>query len=349
MFNFDAINLERIVVHNVGNKTNDEDLKLSKTELTIDDDDVKDVLLQYFLSAFKKEEFYNFTDENNALADNPMYNYVADIFATKSNFYEQSINIGVHLYENSNHPNIKGGEFYMVYFSDCVVDGESCDAIGLFKSENKDTFLKVYQRQDNFELGCESGINIKKLDKGCLIFNTEKEQGYKICIVDKTNKDNEALYWKKDFLGLKLREDNFYHTLTYLDMCKNFIKESYGDEQEVPKADQIDLMNKSINFFKEQKQFDEEQFKKEVIEYEPVIEAFDNYKGEYQEKKELDIAPKFDISNDAVKGEQRYFKHVLKLDKNFHVYIHGKRKFIEKGYDAARDLSFYKLFFKEES
>ncbi len=349
MFNFEDINLDRIVVHNVGNKTNEEDLKLSKSEIDIEDDDVKDILLKYFLSAFNKEEFYNFTDENQQLVNNAMYNYVAEVFESKTLFYEQSVNIAMHLYEKSNHPNIKGGEFYLVYFSNCVVDGESCDALGIFKSENKDTFLKVYQRQENFELGCESGINIKKLDKGCLVFNTEKEQGYKICIVDKTNKGNEALYWKQDFLGLKLREDNFYHTLNYLDMCKSFIKESYGDEQEVPKADQIDLMNKSINFFKEEKQFDEEKFKKEVIENEPVIAAFDDFKGYYQDKNEIQVEPQFDISNDAVKGEQRYFKHVLKLDKNFHIYIHGKRKFIEKGYDTARDLNYYKLFFKEEN
>lgn len=348
MFNFDDINLDRIVVHNVGNKTNDEDLKLSKNEIVIEDEEVRNVLLQYFLSAFNKEEFYNFTDENNELLNNAMYNYVSDIFEETNHFYDQSINIAVHLYEKSNHPNIKGGEFYLVYFSSCIVDGESCDALGIFKSENKDTFLKVYQRQENFELGCESGINIKKLDKGCLIFNTEKEQGYKICIVDKTNKGNEALYWKEDFLGLKLREDNFYHTLNYLDMCKDFLHESYGDNQNIPKADQIDFMNKSINFFKEQKEFDEEKFKQEVIDSEPVLDVFDQFKDYYQQQKEKEIAVNFDINKDAVKGEQRYFKHVLKLDKNFHVYIHGKRKFIEKGYDAALDLNYYKLFFKEE-
>ncbi len=61
------------------------------------------------------------------------------------------------------------------------------------------------------------------------------------------------------------------------------------------------------------------------------------------------IANSLNINKDAVKGEQRFFKQVLKLDKNFHVYIHGQRKFIEKGYDAARDMSFYKLFFRDEN
>lgn len=348
MFNFEEINLDRIVVHSVGNKHLEEDIKLSKSEIMIDDEDVKDVLLKYFLTAFNKEEFYHFKNDTD-FSMNPMFCYASEFFENNESFYDQSTNIAVHLYEKSNHPNIKGGEFYLVAFSGCIVDGEVCNALGIFKSENKDTFLKVYQKQENFELGCESGINIKKLDKGCLIFNTEKEEGFKVCIVDKTNPNKDALYWKEDFLDLKLREDNFYHTQNYLDMCKGFIHDVYNDDNEVAKADQIDMMNKSIKFFKDKKEFNEDLFKQEVIDQQEVASAFDEYKEYYQNERGTQIESDFDISSDAVKGEQRYFKHVLKLDKNFHVYIHGQRKFIEKGYDAARDLSYYKLFFREEN
>ena len=30
------------------------------------------------------------------------------------------------------------------------------------------------------------------------------------------------------------------------------------------------------------------------------------------------------------------------MDKNFHVYIHGQKKYIEKGYDSDRDMNYYK-------
>ena len=39
---------------------------------------------------------------------------------------------------------------------------------------------------------------------------------------------------------------------------------------------------------------------------------------------------------------------VLKLDKNFHIYIHGDKKLIEKGFDDGKAMSFYKVYFKEE-
>lgn len=348
MFNFDDVTLERIVVHNVGNKHNDEVISMSKSAIQLEDEVVREVLMKYFLSPFKKQEYYNFYKEEG-LEMNPVYCYATEFFEKEETFFDQSTNLAMHLYDQSNHPNIKGGEFYLVHFKGCVVDGEVCDALGIFKSENKDTFLKVYQRQENYELKCENGINIKKLDKGCLIFNSCKEQGYTVCIVDATNKNNEALYWKEDFLGLKLREDEFFHTQNYLNMCKGFVQEVYNDDNEVGKADQIDLMNKSINFFKDKKDFNEDLFKEEVIEEPGVQQAFQEYKDYYQQDREMALSDDFRISNDAVKEEQRFFKHVLKLDKNFHVYIHGQRKFVEKGYDAARDLNYYKLYFKDEN
>ena len=106
MFNFEDINLDRIVVHSVGNKHLEEDLKLSKSEVNIDDDDVSDILLQYFLTAFNKEEFYNF-QHDSSLNMNEVYSYASEYFENNDNFYDQSTNIAVHLYEKSNHPNIR--------------------------------------------------------------------------------------------------------------------------------------------------------------------------------------------------------------------------------------------------
>ena len=56
----------------------------------------------------------------------------------------------------------------------------------------------------------------------------------------------------------------------------------------------------------------------------------------------------FDISSPAVKKQQKVFKSILKLDRNFHVYIHGNREMIERGYDEERSMNYYKLYFEEE-
>src|SRR6185369_6251411 len=103
--------------------------------------------------------------------------------------------------------------FYACYFKDTIVDGELCDAVGFFKTENKETFLKVYQHIGEFEVECDTGINIHKLDKGCLVFNTEKKKGYKLSVIDNNNRSAEiALYWEADFLNAELKPNAYYHT-----------------------------------------------------------------------------------------------------------------------------------------
>ena len=54
------------------------------------------------------------------------------------------------------------------------------------------------------------------------------------------------------------------------------------------------------------------------------------------------------ISEGAVKKQSRMFRSVIKLDKNFHVYVHGNSKFIEKGFDDEANMQYYRLFFREE-
>jgi hypothetical protein len=63
----------------------------------------------------------------------------------------------------------------------------------------------------------------------------------------------------------------------------------------------------------------------------------------------MPIADSFDISGAAVKKQARVYKSVLKLDKNFHIYIHGNKDLIEKGFDDGRDMNYYKVYFREEN
>jgi hypothetical protein len=60
-------------------------------------------------------------------------------------------------------------------------------------------------------------------------------------------------------------------------------------------------------------------------------------------------ADEFYISPQAVKKQARVFKSVIKLDKNFHIYVHGDRELIEKGYDEALQKHYYKIYFDREA
>lgn len=347
MINFENCEIGNIVIHNIGNKYEGGELVLSETCFLPDDADVLALLKNYFLSSFKKDAFYNFCPYAGELANNPVYAAADAIFNDNAGFYEQSVRIAEQLFEQSNNPNIKPGELYVVHFRNCNIEEGVCDAVGIFKSETKDTFLKIVMNRNSYQLESDSGINIKKLDKACLIFNIRPEEGYKVSILDKTN-IKEAVYWTTDFLGLQPANDSYFQTANYLNLCKDFVKDIYNRENDVPKADQIDMLNRSLNFFKETEVFSEDRFKEQVVHEPEVIQAFENFKKQYEQDKEIPLSSSFPVSDFAVKDEKKYFRHVLKLDKNFHVYIHGQRRYIEKGYDTARDMNYYKLYFKDE-
>jgi hypothetical protein len=49
-----------------------------------------------------------------------------------------------------------------------------------------------------------------------------------------------------------------------------------------------------------------------------------------------------------VKKQSKVYKQVLKLDRNFHIYIHGNNEFIERGFDEEKNMNYYKVYFREE-
>ncbi len=346
MLGFSDVIINQLVVHKVGSKYNEENIRFSKDKLNLDND-IKELLVKYFLTPFKSNEYYTFYHESD-LNLNEVFHFISKIFDEPDEIYNQSVNLAKHLYENSTHPNINGGEFYTVYFQDIQFDHEVVDAIGLFKSETRETFLKVYSKDENYNIESDQGIDIKKLDKGCLILNLEKENGFIVTSVDKLSKGEDARYWIDDFLKIKQREDEYYHTENVMKMYKDFVVKEIPNEYEVTKADQVDMINKSKKFFKEEDNFQLEDFSEQVIEDKDLIESFNNYKKVYESENEIEISEEFEISRSAAKKQFRVFKSVIKLDKNFHIYVHGNRDYIVKGYDEKTGMNYYQVFFNEE-
>lgn len=337
--------ISKLIVHQVGNKNNGDGVRFSTIETKYEN--IEEYFKYLLNNSFKFEELFGFYFTPN-IELNPVFQFITLIFDNSISFIEQSLNCARFLYDNSLHPKIKGGEFYTVYFKDCIVDGITTDAVGLFKSENKDTFLKVFPSGDGFEIESEKGVNINKLDKGCLIFNIEREKGYVVAVVDNTNKGAEAQYWIDDFLHVRPRRDEYHHTQNILTLCKNFITKELPQQFEVSKADQVDYLNRSVQFFKERDNFDMQEFANEVMGQPAVIERFNQFKQDYHQEQEVELSDQFTISAPAVKKQARVFKSVIKLDKNFHIYVHGNRQLIEQGVDED-GRKFYKIYYQEEN
>lgn len=346
MIDFTSVRLEQIAIHQVGNKLRDEDLKISSSNVDIEDTETISYLLKYFLSSFNNNEIYNFTHSSDLIL-NEIYTFAGNIFANPDSLYEKSVGIAKHLYEKSTHPKVNAGELCVCYFKKCFLDETSTDAIGLFKSEGKDVFLKFDSTKNSFKVKHESGIDIKKLDKGCLIFNIEKSKGFKVCVID-SNKSNDTQYWKNDFLNIKAASDEYHFTHNFLSITKNFVTKQISDEFEVSKADKIDLLNRSVDYFKTHENFDKLEFENEVFQDSGIINSFRNFDNNYRQENEIELTDSFEISPKAVKKQARVFKSVLKLDKNFHIYIHGNKDLIEQGVDKD-GRKYYKIYYEEES
>lgn len=357
---FESESIQHVALHRVGNKATDEGFILSKHALHLTDQ-LQDLLVRYFISPFKVEEYYHLIGDEDSIESNKVFDSCQSIFADPDCFLEESRRLASHLYNQSTHANIKGGDFFVVYFSRCVLDGEEMSAIGLFKSENKESFLKVlhgdeeWSRQEgennaesDYHLEVHQGININKLDKGALIFNTEEENGYVVSVVDATNRTMDALYWKDSFLHIQQRQDDYYQTHQVMKVYKDFVTKRFPDEfDDVTKADQAELLNKSASFFKQNESFDMEDFTRDVLEQPAVIDSFQQFRSDYEKEHDVKIEDQFDINDSAVKKQARAYKSVIKLDKNFHIYVHGDSKMIEQGEDEKG--KFYKVYYKEES
>ncbi len=345
MIDFTRAQLVDFTTHYVGNKGLGEVLEINPDQVLFLDDFTKETLLTYLVSSFKTDIYYQFKSKNE-MSFHDVHSYASELFENRKDFIDYSKKFAEHLYNQSMHPKIKGGEFYACFFKDCVVDGELCDAIGIFKTENKDTYLKV---NDRFEIECDNGINVKKLDKGCLIFNTEKDKGYKISVIDNNNKIAEcSFYWLEDFLNVKLKENAYYHTTNFIDTCRGFCEEVLTEENNVTREDQMMMLNRSVSYFKDRDKLNVGEFEKEVLIEPKLAESFKDYRNDFSERLGLASVDEFDVSQTAVKKNQKHMRSVVKLDKNFHVYIHARHDYIEKGYDEEKGLKYYKLYYVNE-
>jgi len=337
--------MDRLIVHFVGNKNNGDGTRFSTAETNFEK--IEEHFSSLINNSFNLVELYSFHFLPKVEL-NPVYQFVKSIFEDKSSFVEQTQNSARILYDKSNHPKIKGGELQVAYFKDCLINGQKVDAIGFFKSENKETFLKVLTSKVGFDLESEMGIAVRKLDKGCLIFNTNVKNGYLVSVVDNTNRGEDAQYWKDEFLGLQPIANEFYQTNEFLGIAKNFVTKQLSEEFELSKADKIDFLNRSVDYFKTHANFNKGEFEQNVFQDPNIINSFRNYDSSHRENNEIELSDNFQISPQAVKKQGRAFKSILKLDKNFHIYIHGNRDLIEQGIEKD-GRKYYKIYYNQES
>ncbi len=346
MINRASASLDKVIVHQLGKKSEGEDVIFSNEAISLENVDTREVLLSYFLDSFREPDFFTFTFNDGDFVLNPLYNYIGNIFDEPALLYEISVKIARLLHDKSNNPLIKSGDFCITYIKDILVDDEMVDAVGIFKSEDKDAFIKIDKDGKSFSINIDKGINTNKMDKACLILNTERDTGFKILNIDHSNKNREARYWRDEFLILEARSDDYHSTTNMIRMTAEFVKKRLPADAPLDKKDQSAYLKRSEDYFKNQEEFEIDEFKEKVFKNKQVSMAFEDYRQEQVQERKHDET--FAISEYAVKKQSKVFRSVIKLDKNFHIYVHGDSSKIQKG-ELENGQKYYMLYYDDES
>jgi len=349
MINLFPALIESISIHRAGNKSRNEALFLSSKPYQLNDE-LAPLIKEYFLKPFreKEENYFRFAHDVD-LEFHQLYNWTTEVFNNPSLLHEKSREITTYLYNQSEHPHIKSGEVYVVYFENMILDNEKVSALGIFKSELKQDFLQFEETEVRLEVILQQGVNLNKLDKGCLIFNSNKEEGYKILSVDSNRYDTR--YWLERFLGVKPLADENFFTKKYLKLCQDFAKDVILPAED--KKEEVMFMNRAVNHFAKNDNFEETSFMNEVFDNPDLVPEFRHYKTERAPRYNIEDLTAFPIANTAVSAARKKIKNVINLDTNIQIKLdfinpESAEKFVEKGWDEERQMYYYLVYFNRE-
>lgn len=340
--------MTKVIIHKVANKFNSGHNAFSDETIKFDEesyDAMKNFLIKPFTSLTQSYRFTHLADVRlNELSD-----CVASIFDDESLFVEYSKEIVDHLYKQSNSAQIKTGDVLIVLFEGIEYQDVLTEAIGVFKIENKASFFQTYQENENFDVALVKGISTNKIDKGCLILNTQDTEGTIVLSVDNNNYD--AQYWIKNFLGVKLADDKNSHTKNYLELCKDFADEVVAPQKGLQAK--AEFLGETVDYFKEHEAVDYADFKDEIFEDEKQKELFHDYKKHYENLNDVLIRNSFEVSDKVFKKEKAKLKTEIKLDTNINIKLDvdapdAASEYLERGYCEEKKMKFYKVYFNEE-
>ncbi len=351
MMDFSSAKIKNLIIHEIGNKARDEKLFLSSNLQEINEE-LEQVLLNYFHRPFKfnlNKELYNFY-HNSSLNLNEVYSYAKNTFSENSEeaFIRNSKNIAMHLYEFTDHPKITRGELIVAEISEVGYENDIISILGIFKSENKEAFIKVLKGSDKINLQDDRGINISKIEKACIIMNRTEEDGFTVLNAD--NMSQATDYWTNKFLHIREIRNSSHKTKEIMKICKVFNDEVLATKDD--NEDEFAFTNDYVNYMEDNEAYDMNSFTETVFKSDDMKKKFLDFHEENKESFDINLEDSFTVSPYDVKKQKRKIKNIIKLDTNLELKVlldkEDNSKNIEKGFDQSRGMSYYKVYFNKE-
>lgn len=345
--NFNKASITALALAKVGNPQRGESLKTSKELCSFTDDD-KDMLTLAFTKPFRNLDRYCFHHSSN-LELNEMHSYACTIFDQQDRFLTYGRKIARHLYDQTKHPNIKSGDLCIALLEGIQIDGKPVSAISIIKSESLFPFLEISDKDGDLQLTTHNGIYPEKIDKGCLILDSDRGKGNILYTFDKAGAD--ANFWVRDFLGARAKKDDEFKTKKYAEMCVSFAED--GLPGDVPTEERYRVANDALAYMAERDEFDVNHFQDEVLKEPSLVENFKTYKSQFTDEDGEALEDNFTISKHQAKRASGKIKGVLKLDTGVIMrftpdFVERESDILERGFDTEMAMKYVKVYYNEE-
>ncbi len=336
-----------IVLAKVGNPQREESLQTSREVFKVSADD-QEALTALFLKPFKNLTAHRFAHHSN-LDHHEMNSISRSLFTAPGSLLEKGCEIASRLYSKSNHPNIKSGDLCISLIDDIELDGDHVQGLCILKAESTVPFLSIVARDGDLQLSTDQGINPDKIDKGCLILNHNKDDGYYVLTFDRGGA--ESRFWIREFLGVQPVPDAAFLTTAYTDMAVTFLETTAepAENEDPPPWEPAIVAREALEYFGGREFFDVAEFEEVVLKKPDVIGKFQAHRAKVEESHGQPLQTTFEISPKELKKAQRKIHSVMKLDTGveIHVKVKEQEPLLERGFDEAKGMKFIKVYYNE--
>lgn len=330
-----------IVIHRCTKEDNNIVWDYSSKAITLQEGEETETLLEHVTSMYKEPLYHQLGTLG------PVYAAVQKVFDNPEQLFEESIQLSRKLGHCMTEEINGEAYFLLVSLSDILVDDELLDAVALIVMYTAPRFYKIKKEDTCFTIPTDKGYVIAKPDKSCLLLPGDDENGGRVLIHESGGVKDDG-FWYKEYLQLTPMGNEYTYTTDYIKMTSQFLKQRKPLEQVLDKKQGAEILERSLDYFTQNDTFQEKEYKREVFRDDVVIEAFDEYKQKWAEKNQRPLADSFEPSSEALNKQSKVFRSVIKLDKNFHIYVHGDSSKIMKGEDEMGK-KYYILYYNEES
>jgi hypothetical protein len=326
--------LVALTLARVGNSGQNQPLQTSRELCRFEEGD-SEILTACFLKPFRALEAHRLHHHAD-VTKNELHSYACAIFDDNSSLLENGGHIARLLHEKSHHPNIKPGDLCISLVDDLIVEGGRVQGLCIIKSETTAPFLQ--------------GIYPDKIDKGCLVLNRRREEGFVVFLFDKSG--TGAHFWTRDFAHAMPVKSDDYLTRRYSELAVAFAEKGMPEESPQPKR--LEVAKNAIDYLAQAESFDLAEFRERALRQPDLIERFDSFKTEYEEETGAQLDEKFAVSKPEAKKAKKRLKSRLKLDVGVDLkfssgFIDQSDRFLERGFDEEKHMQYLKVYFHKEA